>query len=199
MPAVPPLKGLVLAGGFSERMGSDKALLKLQGITLLHRAVALLRTELDDVRVSVRADQSTDPARAGYPLLLDVSDVAGPAAGLLAAHRHAPGFAWLVVACDMPLFDKATLRYLLAGRDSTLDATALIAPPATDPEPLCAIYEPATLAAFHAQVGADKLSPRALLRSSKVRLLPVSDSDALRSANTAEEFKQLSEQLWRAK
>lgn len=195
MAVAPPLKGLVLADGASQRMGTDKALLELQGISLLDRAVALLCAALDDVWVSVRPDQVADPARSAYPLLLDCMDNAGPAAGMLAAHRHAPQSAWLVVACDMPLLDRATLEYLLAGRDSTQDATALVVPPASDPEPLCAIYEPATLAAFQAQAGAGNLSPMALLKSSRVRLLPVADGSRLRSANTTEEFEQLSERL----
>ena len=176
-------------------MGSDKAALELQGSTLLDRAVNLLRSQLEDVWVAVRPGQAHMAVRNVYPLLEDRLQNIGPAAGILAAHEHAPHAAWLVVACDMPMLDAATLRLLIAGRDIALDATALTAAAAADPEPLCAIYEPATLASFHAQAGTGMLSPLACLKYARVRLLVVPDAGALANANTHAEFQRIDEQL----
>lgn len=190
-----PLKGLVLAGGSSRRMGSDKATLQLDGATLLERATGLLRSLLDDVWVSVRTDQLQMPVRSAYPLISDQLENSGPAAGILAAHLHTPNAAWLVVACDLPLLDADTLRLLIDGRDNSLDATALAVSAAADPEPLCAIYEPATLAAFQAQATMGNLSPRAWLKHARVRILVAPDPNALCNANTDAEFQRISEQL----
>ena len=41
--------GLVLAGGASSRMGTDKALLELRGRTLLDRAIAVLEAAGEDL------------------------------------------------------------------------------------------------------------------------------------------------------
>ena len=190
-----PLKGLVLAGGNSRRMGSDKAALELQGSTLLDRAVNLLRSQLDDVWVAVRPDQAQMAIRKAYPLLEDRLQNGGPAAGILAAHEHAPQSAWLVVACDMPMLDAATLQFLIAARDSSMDATALMVSVAADPEPLCAIYEPVTLASFHAQADGGMLSPLAWLKQVRIRSLVVPDAGALLNANTPAEFQRIDEQL----
>jgi molybdopterin-guanine dinucleotide biosynthesis protein A len=195
MIAVAPLKGLVLAGGSSERMGIDKAAMELDGISLLDRAVQLLRAELDDVRVSVRTDQLLEPVRSRYPTIVDQLQNSGPAAGILAAHLSAPQAAWLVVACDMPLLNAVTLRLLLAERDPARDATALCTSPLADPEPLCAIYEPATLAAFHTQANTGNLSPRAWLTRARVKKLTAQDPNVLSNTNTTEEFERIRQQL----
>jgi molybdopterin-guanine dinucleotide biosynthesis protein A len=109
---------------------------------------------------------------------------------------HAPQAAWLVIACDMPALDAATLQLLIDGRDSHSPATALASGPRGEPEPLCAIYEPATLAAFHAQVIAGgTVSPRDWLAAGRARLLRVADETVLASANTRGELATLREQL----
>lgn len=190
--AVAPLRGLVLAGGRSERMGRDKAAIELAARSLLDRAVTNLRNVVPDVRVAVRPAQAGDPLRAAYPLVLDEFNGMGPAAGLLAAHAQFPDSAWLVIACDMPLISAALLAQLLAVRDPSLAATAWLSATDGRPEPLCAIYEPATLASFrqHVQAGG---SPglRAWLQTHSARLLRAPSTDILMSANTPAELARI--------
>ena len=177
-------------------MGADKAFLEIAGESLLARSVGLLRQELDDVRVSVSAAQAGDERWQGYPLIEDQFAGIGPAAGLLSAHMVAPDSAWLVLACDMPLVDAATISRLIVARDPDKSATAWAGEDGRGPEPLCAIYEPATLAAFMEQVSAGRnVSPRAWLASAKVNLLQLSTPGCLDGANTPEEFSQLSGKL----
>jgi molybdopterin-guanine dinucleotide biosynthesis protein A len=193
---VPPLQGLVLAGGQSSRMGSDKASLSIAGNTLLERAVAALSEHLPAVYVSITDAQAVEPGRAQFKLIKDELHAIGPAAGILSAHLQDPEAAWLVVACDMPLLDSALIGELIAGRDPRSDATAWLPEQATTPEPLCAIYEPATLAAFLNKVQAgSNPSPRAWLLAAKPRLLPLTRAGMLDGANTREEFKSLTVRL----
>ena len=49
-----PLNGLILTGGYSRRMGQDKALIDLEGVTLLDRTYNLLSPFMDQAFVSIR-------------------------------------------------------------------------------------------------------------------------------------------------
>ncbi len=140
--APPPLYGLVLAGGRSTRMRRDKAALAYQGRTQLERAMALLSAHVARAFVSVRADQGSDAVRARFAQIRDAHENLGPIAGVLAAQAQHPEAAWLVLACDLPLLDEATLAHLLRARDPARSATAYRSSHDGLPEPLCAIYEP---------------------------------------------------------
>jgi molybdopterin-guanine dinucleotide biosynthesis protein A len=196
MAAIAPLLGLVLAGGQSRRMGSDKAALEIDGITMLDRAVNTLKSVVPIVYVSVGAAQSDDQLRNSHLLIEDRLEDVGPAAGILAAHLHSPESAWLVAACDMPLLNREVFQQLIKLRDPEQDATAWALPESGLPEPLCAIYEPGTLAAFLEQVtaGGDP-GPRAWLTNARTQLLTLSSPDVLAGANTPEELTTLMKQI----
>jgi molybdopterin-guanine dinucleotide biosynthesis protein A len=181
------LYGLVLAGGRSSRMQADKAALAYGGQPALARAYALLAARVARAFVSVRADQRDDPLRAGYPQIVDGPDGAGPIAGIAAAQAAHPGAAWLVLACDLPLLDGATLDQLLAGRNPGGIATAFRSAWDGLPEPLCAIYEPASREPLLCYIAAGHACPRKFLAAHGALLLDAADPRALDNANTPQD------------
>ncbi len=188
------MHGLVLTGGQSRRMGRDKAGIVHAGQTLLERAVELLEAELPRVYVSIRADQGQDALRGRFATLPDQLNGIGPAAGILAAHASAPDVAWLVLACDMPLVGRQEVQQLLAARDPAADATAFATARGADSEPLCAIYEPGTLANFAARIAAGgSPSPKSWLASVRTCLIVPASGRALTSVNTEEELRNLNQ------
>ena len=173
-PAEAPISGVVLAGGRSTRFGSDKAAAEIAGASLLERAVRLLESVLADVWVSVRPEQSSDALRSRFRCLFDRNPGKGPAAGLEAAHIKAPARAWLAIACDQPGLAGADLGRLITERDPRAAATAYCDPHTGAPQPLCAIYEPATLAGLARETAAGRnLSPRGYLASLPLKLMPM--------------------------
>lgn len=169
-----PVSGVVLAGGLSTRFGSDKAAAEIGGVSLLERAVRLLESILDDVWVSVRPDQATDALRSRYRCLPDRLTGQGPAAGLEAAHAAAPGRAWLALACDQPSLSRPDLKRLVVERDPRTAATAFCDPATGVLQPLCAIYEPATLSGLAKETAAGKApSPRSYLEYRPLKLIPM--------------------------
>ncbi|MCY4165932.1 MAG: NTP transferase domain-containing protein [Gammaproteobacteria bacterium] len=181
-----PLCGLVLAGGLSARFGSDKAAAQIGGMSLLERAVRLLASCLGEVWVSVRAEQAADRLRSRFRCLADRHPGRGPAAGLEAAHAQAPDRAWLALACDQPGLSANEIRRLIAERDADCAATAFCNPGSGAPEPLCAIYEPATLAGLAEAVAAGAaLSLRDYLGGRPLKLMPLE----ITNVNNYEQFR----------
>jgi molybdopterin-guanine dinucleotide biosynthesis protein A len=184
----PPLAGLVLAGGKSARMQRDKAALEFGGATQLARAVSLVRGFATETYVSVRADQRDDAERRRFPQIVDALTDVGPAAGILAALATRPDHAWLVVAVDLPLLDGETLERLIAARDPAAPATAYRSSSDALPEPLCAIWEPASAAPLAAFVAGGKSCPRKFLLTHGAHLVDLARAHALENVNTPAEY-----------
>jgi molybdopterin-guanine dinucleotide biosynthesis protein A len=185
-----PLYGLVLAGGHSSRMQRDKATLEYQGRSQLERTMALLEGRVAHAFVSVRAAQQTDSGRAHHALIVDEQEELGPSGGILAAQRRYPQAAWLVLACDLPFLEGRTLDHLIAARAPERIATAYRSARDGLPEPLCAIYEPASHAALSRAVRGGQRCPRKFLIGADVLLIDPPDPRALENVNTPEEFER---------
>ena len=184
-----PLLGLVLAGGRSTRMRTDKAALRYGGRSQLERAMALIAPHVTRAYVSVRADQNTDPLRARFPQIPDTRENLGPIAGLLAAQARHPEAAWLVLACDLPLLDGLTLAHLVRSRAPQHLATAYRSSHDGLPEPLCAIWEPRSAEGLAAYVASGRQCPRRFLLGADTCLIDEPSPGALDNINTPEEYR----------
>lgn len=103
--------GVVLAGGRSSRLGRDKALLELNGETLLGRAVRIVAGVVDEVIVLGPTDRAEQASVAR--VIPDERPGDGPLPALATALRAMRGERMIAVATDMPLLNPALLRYVL--------------------------------------------------------------------------------------
>jgi molybdenum cofactor guanylyltransferase len=193
-PAYPPIAGLLLTGGASRRMGTDKALIEVDGQRLVDRAAAVLRAVADPV-------VEVGPGWSGLPAVREDPPGSGPlaalsagAAALRAAGHDGPV---LVLAVDMPRVSVELLQ-LLAGRAGV--ATAV---PRADghPQPMCARYGPDVLAAVDERLAAGGRSLRDLLETLAVagavswverqEWEPVAGPDAFSDVDTPEDLRRL--------
>lgn len=104
--ATKPLTGLILAGGLSSRMGSDKAGLSVNGVSLLEKNKSLL-TQLSPEQLLISG------AKAGQ--IPDKVEQAGPVGGIFSTLEFVhPNSALLVVPVDMPNLNAQLLEQLIA-------------------------------------------------------------------------------------
>ena len=189
-PAVRKLCGLVLAGGRSSRMGTDKAaLVHPDGRPLARRCHDLLaEAGCGTVVISLRHDQELPPGFEDLPDIAIARDPEGgsegPLAGMISAMRHDPAADWLVLACDLPRLDLATLVHLVAGKRP--DEAFLSYRSEFDglPEPLCALYGAGALALLEEARAGGIRCPRKVLIRGECRLLEAVSKRALDNANT---------------
>ncbi len=188
--ATRPVYGLVLAGGKSRRMGHDKALIKHDGQSQLARAVGLLEKHVKEVFVSARAEQADDAERQRYAQIIDRYSDIGPLAGILSAMDKQPQADWLVLACDMPAVDDATIEKLLANRDCANPVVAYSSSYDGLPEPLCALYKPGVRSIIDEFVGRDVYCPRKILISAGALLLEQPHAGALDNLNSPADLEE---------
>ena len=164
---------LILAGGESQRMGSDKASLVLGELTLLQCVIAAVQPVFDRVLVSVREQR----ADIELPQVLDVHANAGPLAGLYAGLAQADTTWVFAVATDMP-FVQPTLIERLAQRRAGYQAVVAVVH--GHPQPLAAFYSTDALPAIQSILCASgKRSLRAML--AQLNVCYVDESELLAS------------------
>ncbi len=185
-----PTYGLVLAGGESRRMGSDKALLVRDGQSQLAHIAALLDQITDRVFVSTRGDQQGESERSRFAQIVDRYEDIGPIAGILSALEEHPQADWLVVACDLPNIDEATLRFLIVNHSREKPFTAFRSSYDDLPEPLCALYRSGCGSILKQFIDDGIVCPRKILIRSDTKLLKQPDPRSLDNINTPEDLQR---------
>lgn len=182
-----PLYGLVLCGGKSTRMGTDKCDMDYHGRPQGQYLYEQLRPLCEKTFLSMRKDQDV-PWSASMPVIRDSDEFKGPFNGLLSAHKAHPEAAWLVVACDLPMLNTEILQDLTVERAEKEVATAYATEASGLPEPLVAIWEPEGLAkAIRYLEDASSSCPRKFLIRAGAALVTVADDQYLMNANSPAE------------
>ena len=184
------LHGLVLAGGESRRMGQDKALLIRDGKSQLEHVATLLAEVTGRVFVSTRKEQCDEQERSQFDQIVDRYQNMGPIAGIMSAMDEYPEADWLVVACDLPNIDAATLQYLIENQSVEVPFTAFRSSHDDLPEPLCAIYAAGSRELIQSFIDDGAKCPRKILIRADTHLLNQPNPAALDNINTPADLER---------
>jgi len=117
------ISAVILAGGDSRRLGIDKALLELDGQTLLSRVVQKLAPLSDDVIVVTNSPEDYEHLALGVRFVPDERPGEGALMGIYSGLTAATYPSALTVASDMPFLNMSLLRVLvdkIAGHDAVV-------------------------------------------------------------------------------
>ena len=187
-----PVLGCVLIGGQSSRMGHPKHMIQKKGRTWIEQTVEVL-DQLTS-RVIVAGTGTLPESVRDRDRLVDVPNVRGPMAGILAALRWAPHASWLVTACDLPLLSLPALEWLLSTRAPGVWATLpRLKGPEDGIEPLLAHYDFRSRLPLENLASEDEFSLSRLATHPKI-IMPSPPSSlvtAWQDVNTPTELKQV--------
>jgi molybdopterin-guanine dinucleotide biosynthesis protein A len=168
------VSAVILNGGSSRRMGTDKSALRVGGSSLLQRVADAMGHVAEDVMIAGGTPPDDEAAlrELGARAIVDAFPGAGPLAGIEAALRLAYHEVVLVAGVDMPFLSEDLLT--LVARRASHSGRAAVAMSDRGLEPLLAAY-PASAASmarrqliigrrdlqgFVAQVGFETVGPR---------------------------------------
>ncbi len=184
------VQGLVLAGGKSKRMGTDKGLLDYFGKSQRNYTVELLEKLNLKTFLSVRKEQNIEDTATVEDTFLGL----GPFGAICSAFQSNPNSAWLVLATDLPFVDEKVILQLLEKRNHSKIATAVKGKNKKFPEPLISIWEPKAYPVLLNFLAQGISCPRKVLINSDVEIVEI-DDDYITNVNTPEEFRAVKKEL----
>lgn len=185
------ITGIVLAGGKSSRMGTDKALLNVRGKTFIQHVAETLQKVCSAVSISANAGE---PYKfLGLPIMKDIFQDCGPLAGIHSALIHAKTDAVFVLSCDMPFIDEATIRLVIGHAG---EGDVVVAQDSSRIHPLCGYYhkrclEPLTMSLKNGLYSVNAFVEQMNHKSVSLPGLRTSTHQVLLNVNSPEDYKQI--------
>ena len=187
---IAPIHGLVLAGGKSTRMGTDKGTLNFYGKNQRDVAIELLEKNHLKTYLSVREEQEIGIENK----ITDKFVGLGPFGAICSAFQENPDVAWLVLATDLPFVNDEVIKLLLKHRNPSKIATAIKGKNSQFPEPLITIWEPKSYTLLLNYLAQGYSCPRKVLINSDIEIVEV-DDEFIRNINTPEEYKAAQKEI----
>jgi len=147
------IEGAVLAGGKSTRMGTDKALIRTGGASLLEHIVFSLQQVVSRVMI-ISSNAKHELYENDAVRYTDVVEDVGPLGGIYTALHYSKSEFVFCCACDMPLISPKVIS-LLAGESSECD---VVVPEVRGTlQPLCALYSKRCIEPIKDSIESDQL------------------------------------------
>lgn len=183
------ITAFILAGGKSQRMGTDKGLLPLNGKSFVsHICEAVSRIVGENI---VIVSSNTDYDFLGYTRIEDIIEDKGPVGGIYTALQQSKTKLNFVLSVDAPLVTTELLLWILENHSESFLMTQVQANEKS--YPLIAIYDQSLVTVFEENLRNDQLRLRRV-RDEIVHqtiVVPAKWNDQVQNINTQEEYQKI--------
>ncbi|MCC7298377.1 MAG: molybdenum cofactor guanylyltransferase [Bacteroidia bacterium] len=184
------MKGLILAGGKSQRMGTDKAFVEVGGTPAYQYIKNIIAPFCQEIFISCNSKNAQLFQHSNLLIDPEDGDAMGPITGVANALNLHPE-SWLVVACDYLLLTSTDIEYLLQHRNPQKLATVFKNPNTGFIEPLIGIYESICKPIISENIAKNNHSLRHLLMENDTEIVVPQDLKRIQSIDTQEQYLQL--------
>ncbi|HEY0054096.1 MAG TPA: molybdenum cofactor guanylyltransferase [Pedobacter sp.] len=180
--------GVVLCGGQSKRMGSDKGLLLKDGIAWAVLIARKLKEVGLDVVVSIneKQQQAYQSIFPDTPLIVDHLPIDGPLDGLLSIHRNFRDKDILLMACDLIDMKPEVIEKLITSYTNNSEFDYYVYEQHGFTQPFCAIYTAGGLAQVYETFEQNLIKKYSLherFETGKTLYIPVEDEGSFMNYN----------------
>jgi len=179
---------IIMAGGGSSRMGTDKSMLPIKGQSMIEAICEQLRGFFDEILIS--ANEVDKFAFLGFEVIPDKVPEQGPLMGIASALEASANELNFVVACDIPKINLACVNRMLT---EALESQADIVVPTTGEEkyePLFAIYRKTALEAINKTLSSGKRKITEVFTLCRVKHIELDNTDWLVNLNTMADYEE---------
>ncbi len=183
------ITAIILAGGKSERMGTDKGLLDLNGKPFIKHICEALEPIVGNNILIVSGNSDYDAF--GFARIEDIIENKGPVGGLYSALNTSKTKINLVLSVDVPLVSTDLLQWLLENHDETYMVTQTIVN--INKNPLIGIYDRSMRIVFGEHIAGKQLKLSKVVEDVKHQTLIVPEqwNNQVQNINTQEEYQNL--------
>ncbi|TWO32729.1 molybdenum cofactor guanylyltransferase [Seonamhaeicola sediminis] len=182
------ITGIILAGGKSSRMGSDKGFIKLNNKRFVEYSIKALKPLVKDILI---VSDNTDYNFFGYKRIEDDIKDAGPVSGIYSGLSASETDYNLILSCDIPLIKTSILEKLIDNIDECSEIIQIESNGKT--MPLIALYKKQCAPTFLKSLKNNERHLRRVISTLKTKnvVLTVEEQNTTMNVNTQEELKSI--------
>ena len=183
------ITAFILAGGKSQRMGTDKGLLLLNGKPFVSHICEAVKPIVGENIVIVSSNADYD--FLGYTRIEDIVPEKGPVGGIHTALQHTETKLNFILSVDAPLVSTDLLLWIFENRDDSYGMTQVQLEDKA--YPLIAIYDQSLETVFEENLKKNQLRLRQIINevTHQTLLIPEKWSDQVKNINTPEEYQKI--------
>jgi molybdopterin-guanine dinucleotide biosynthesis protein A len=166
------ITGIILSGGKSTRMLSDKGQKKFKGKPLVEYAIEALRPNCGNLVLST--NRVVDYKKYDIQIVEDEVIDVGPMGGIYSCLKQSKSEINIFLSCDTPYIDSRFISFLIKNIDQDLDALIPVHQN-NKVEPLCAYYNLSLVSVLKAFIDDGNYKMMNLLESVKTKKLALND------------------------
>lgn len=176
--------GIILAGGKSTRMGTDKGVVEINGKKIIQYVIDVLKEVTDEIIIVANNDNYND---LGYKVYHDIVKDCGPIGGIYSGLFYSKTETNIVLSCDTPLITKKVLESLLSHWEEN---ELVVSRENGFIHPLCALYKKCNILKIKKNIDNGNYKLKELTEDFKTKFVDFNDGDIFSNLNSRKDIEQ---------